>query len=54
MPNNPNMRISLHIILSPFLKLTFLNEDLGLVHYLDVELMVLLDALEFVYLGVLN
>lgn len=52
--NNANLRISLHIVLGPFLQLALLDENFGLVHYLHVETVVLVDRVDLAALGILD
>lgn len=54
MADYPDLRISLHVILAPFLQLAFLNVNFRFVHYLDIELTILLRLLDLATLSILN
>ena len=54
MTNYPDLRVSLHVILAPFLQLTLLNIDFRLVHYLQIEFTILFCVINLAILCVLN
>jgi hypothetical protein len=54
MTDYPDLRVSLHVVLDPFLQLALLDVDLRLVHYLHIEFTILLCMLDLAILCVLD
>ena len=48
------MRVSLNVIFSPLLKLSFFHKNVRLVHDLQIESVVLINAFDFIVLCVFN
>lgn len=52
--DDSNMRVSLNVIFSPLLKLSFFHKNFRLVHDLQIESVVLINAFDFIVLCVFN
>ena len=52
--DDSNMRVSLNVIFSPLLKLSFFHKNVRLVHDLQIESVVLINAFDFIVLCVFN